>query len=163
MRGRSSNTWNARRATELKSFDPIRFRCVVVVVQGLQHKGDEMIKAVNVAFFLSMPACPSWNGRWSGEGRKYVIVKRFTTAKGGLMAAKILAEGSYWYSWSDGWGANIEVQQVDGLAAGKLRKESDGFSGYDWMVDSIVSYGRILADHQIEPYLETLKEVGVTP
>lgn len=30
-----------------------------------------------LAFHLSMPNCASWDGRWSGEGRKYVIVITF--------------------------------------------------------------------------------------
>lgn len=34
-----------------------------------------------LAFTLSMPNCASWNGRWSGEGRKYVIIKAFKGKK----------------------------------------------------------------------------------
>lgn len=120
-----------------------------------------MMKAVHVAFFLSMPSCPSWNGKWSGEGRKYVIVKRFTTAKGGQLAAEMIAHGSYWYSWSDGWGAQVSVKEVDGREAARLRKESNGFAGYDWMVESIMSYGKILADHEIPAHLESLKATTV--
>ena len=105
-----------------------------------------------------MTSCPSWNGKWSGEGRKYVIVKTFTGVKGGAQAQKIIAEKSYWYSWDDGWCASIRVQEVDGKMAAKLRKESDGFSGYEWMVESILRHGVILADHQVADFLAKQKE-----
>jgi hypothetical protein len=124
--------------------------------------GETQMKAVHVAFFLSMPSCPSWNGQWSGEGRKYVIVKRFTTAKGGQLAQKMIAEGSYWYSWSDGWGACVEVKEVDGRTAGKLTRQSDGFAGYSWMVESIMSYGKIMAAHEVKAFLAKQKETAVT-
>ena len=35
------------------------------------------------------------------------------------------------------------VRQVDRMTANKLRKESDGFCGYDWMIEEIRSEGRI--------------------
>ena len=31
-----------------------------------------------VLFTLSMPGRNSWNGRWSGEGKKYNIVRKMT-------------------------------------------------------------------------------------
>lgn len=108
---------------------------------------------MNIAFFLSMPSCPSWDGRWSGEGRKYVLVKKYTTTKGIADAQQMVEKGSYWYSWSDGWGAEVSVKEVDAKEARALKKESQGFSGYDWMVDSICSYGKIMNDCEREDYL----------
>lgn len=99
--------------------------------------------ACYVSFTLSMPNCASWNGRWSGEGRNYVIIKKFTGKKGREKAAEILSHGSYYYRWDDGWGASVAVKSVDGKMAAKLKRTSAGFSGYDWMVTSICDKGRI--------------------
>jgi hypothetical protein len=107
-----------------------------------------------LAFFLSMPGCPSWNGKWSGDGKKYCVTRKFTGAKSLENAAKILQEGYYTYGWSDGWCAGIEVKVVDSRQATKLRKESQGFAGYDWMVDTIIQYGRPLDSVQVKRLLE---------
>jgi len=105
-----------------------------------------------LAFTLSMPGCPSWNGRWSGEGRKFVIVKTFTS-KELAKAVLILEEKSFSYRWDDGWMAGIDVHHVDSSQAAKLRKASDGFLGYDWMVDTIVKYGKPLGSHEVKLHL----------
>ena len=96
-----------------------------------------------VAFTLSMPGRSSWDGRWSGEGRLYVIVRRVKTVTNDLL-------GYHSYAWQDGWCASIEASIVDSKEAAKLRKRSAGFCGYDWMVDSLLMDGRILASHQRE-------------
>ena len=93
-----------------------------------------------MSFELSMPGVASWNGKWSGEKNMYVIVRSF-----GKKAPKI---GYYGYSFGDGWRAAVTVREVTSAAARKLRKDSAGFCGYDWMVDSIISHGKILNDSQ---------------
>lgn len=103
-----------------------------------------------LSFHLGMPNCPSWNGKWSGEGRKYVIVKTFRSKKSVEKAKNILSKGYYYYRWPDGWGASITVQEVDSKQAAKLRRESNGFCGYDWMVDTICEFGKPLADHELK-------------
>jgi len=84
-------------------------------------------------FTLSMPRVRTWNGRWSGEGRNYCLFRSVNAEK----ANKILDKGYYTYSWGDGWRAGITVEPV------RRRSRSDGFCGYDWMVDSIVKHGTI--------------------
>lgn len=106
-----------------------------------------------LSFKLTMPNRGSWNGGWSGEGNLYVITKTFR-GKAVEKAEKILAGGYYHYSWSDGWGAGIYVREVDSREAARLRKHSKGFCGYDWMVDTIIKYGKPLATHEIKPFLE---------
>lgn len=100
---------------------------------------------MKVAFTLSMPNKGSWNGRWSGEGKSYVIIRSLPK----LHAQKALAKSSYYYRWDDGWGASVGVREVGAGEARILKKHSAGFCGYDWMVDSIIAYGAIYADHQI--------------
>ena len=90
-----------------------------------------------ISFELSMPGNNAWNGRWSGEGSLYAIVKSYrrmpTTFK----------LGYYDYDFGDGWRAAVTVREVSRGAAQKLRKQSRGFNGYDWMVDEITVHGRI--------------------
>jgi hypothetical protein len=49
------------------------------------------------------------------------------------------------YSWDDGWRAAISVRKVDSTEARRLRRVSVGFYGYEWMVDSILLDGEIVA------------------
>lgn len=90
-----------------------------------------------VAFELTMPSRNSWNGRWTGEEKRYVLVRR--TRK------EDIADTSFYHDFGDGWGACVRTWVVDGEQARKLRRLSDGFGGYDWMVDSILSHGSIRA------------------
>jgi hypothetical protein len=97
-----------------------------------------------IAFTLSMPGVASWNGRWSGEGNSYVRVRSLGRGKSaGAREQEIVAESPYSYSFGDGWRASVEVRHVDASQARKLRRESAGFAGYDWMIDSIVEHGAI--------------------
>lgn len=100
---------------------------------------------MNIAFFLSMPNSPSWNGKWSGEGRKYVKTVKFTK-KQLENAEKILKGGGYSYSWPDGWRAFVRVEEVTPTQSKQLTKTSDGFCGYEWMITSIIKHGYITAD-----------------
>jgi hypothetical protein len=99
---------------------------------------------IKIAFELSMPNVGSWNGRWSGEGNLYAIVRDFSQKT----ADKILSKPSYYYRWDDGWGASVKVKAVDGTESRRIKKNSRGFCGYEWMIESIIAYGAIYADHQ---------------
>lgn len=111
-----------------------------------------------VAFQLSMPGSPSWNGKWSGEDRIHCITKSFTGKKGEAKAKSIIDGGPYSHHWSDGWSAAIHVIQVTPSEAARLRKSSVGFSGYDWMMESICLYGKIMDEEQIAEYYRLKKE-----
>ena len=92
-----------------------------------------------------MPSCNSWNGRWSGESQLYARTRSFR-GKAREAFAKTLAEKGYFhYSFSDGWSAGIAVREIDGAESRKLTRKSDGFCGYDWMIDSILRDGKIIA------------------
>jgi len=99
-------------------------------------------------FILTMPNVGSWNGKWTGEDRVYAKVrnaKQYPNCK----------EDSYYYSFGDGWGANVEVRKVTIVEANKYIKKSVGFSGYDWMIDSILECGQILNTVERKQYWET--------
>ena len=96
---------------------------------------DRMI----LAFTLSMPNRNSWNGGWSGEDCHYIAIKNLgPTQKATEKGQQILAKSGYHYNFGDGWSAHIDVKEVDAKAANRLRRKSDGFCGYDWMVESIL-------------------------
>ena len=90
---------------------------------------------MRLAFMLSMPGVSSWNGKWTGEGKCYAIVR--TTGRADL------AGRSFGHNFGDGWFASVGVEVVPAAEARKLRRKSDGFCGYDWMVDSIIDHGEI--------------------
>ena len=110
-----------------------------------------------LVFKLSMPNNNSWNGKWTGQDKHYLKVVNFGRSKKGIEKAKKILNvpaaqrqatddsGSYYYNFGDGWGAGVSVFIVDGSKeAAMLRRKSDGFCNYDWMVDSIMDYGEIL-------------------
>ena len=121
-----------------------------------------------LSFELTMPNVGSWNGKWTGADRKYYIIKSVDnkTATETMKDAKQypIYEGfferrqvglsnlkkGYYYNFGDGWGASVEMELIDSKTAAKRRKISCGFSGYDWMVDSIMVHGDILSTKQIK-------------
>ncbi len=105
-----------------------------------------------IAFELSMPQNNSWNGRWSGEARRYVKVFSFSaTKKSAAKVEAMLARRSYSYNFGDGWCARVDVSVVDANEARKLRKVSAGFCGYDWMIESIRYDGEIYRPMRPKP------------
>lgn len=102
-----------------------------------------------LSFELSMPSNNAWNGRWTGEDSLYAVVRAFH--KMPEANGKQLAGSRFSYSFGDGWVAAITVREVTSSAAAKLRKESKGFCGYEWMIGSILRHGKILADEPERP------------
>ena len=92
-----------------------------------------------LAFTLNMLGVSSWNNKWSGSDEFYCVVKRFN--KNESEKYKSLAGKSYSHSWSDGWFARIKVEEVDSETAKKLRKQSNGFLNYQWMISNILDHG----------------------
>jgi hypothetical protein len=97
-----------------------------------------------LCFKLSMPNAGSWNGKWSGEGTLYAIIRAFPKKKVSK-AEEIAKKGNYHYSFGDGWGACVSVTVVTSQEAAGIRKLSKGFCGYEWMVNSIINNGKIVA------------------
>jgi hypothetical protein len=98
-----------------------------------------------VSFELSMPGNNSWNGRWSGEGRLYARVVNVGSSKKAREKYEKLI-GHHSYNFGDGWRASVTVREVTSSAARKLRKDTAGFCGYDWMIHSLRDWGEILAE-----------------
>lgn len=90
-----------------------------------------------VVFQLSMPGRSSWDGRWSGEGRNYARVRDLSDDQ--VARLGISESPRYWtHRWSDGWVAEISARVVP---AGEELAKSDGFNGYDWMIDNLIVRG----------------------
>lgn len=94
---------------------------------------------VRVEFRLSMPRVSSWNGQWSGAGRNYAIVRSIRASR----AAELLRSSPFTHSFGDGWVAAVDARL---LPEGERAKKSDGFCGYDWMVDRIIAFGSTSLD-----------------
>jgi len=127
-----------------------------------------------LSFELTMPNVGSWNGKWTGAERKYFVIRKFDnkTADKIMEDAKTspIYEGfftrreigntppskSHYYNFGDGWGANVRIEQVDAKEANKRRKNSAGFCGYEWMIDSIIRFDEILNSNQIKERLSTV-------
>lgn len=109
-----------------------------------------------VGFYLSMPTAASWNGKWSGEGRLFARVYSYRNPA----VVQALVNRSYYYRWSDGWCACVEMKEIDRKEANRIRRKSQGFSGYDWMIDSILARGKILTDHEIKEEAASLAATG---
>ncbi len=97
-----------------------------------------------VSFTLTMPSVNSWNGRWSGESKLHAIVQNVGTAKKTIERyTKLINNGPYYYNFGDGWTARIVIRSIESKEAKEIRKNSDGFCGYNWMIDSIKQHGEI--------------------
>lgn len=102
-----------------------------------------------LCFELSMPSVGSWNGRWSGEDKRYIIKKNVRSKKD-IEKAKSLI-GYHHYNFGDGWAAGIDITEIDRSESKKLDKyRKNGFCGYEWMMRSLWNYGKIMNSNQIE-------------
>lgn len=94
-------------------------------------------------FILTMPSNSAWNGKWTGEGKLYARARKGIKAE---TITKIMQRPRYTYSFGDGWVAAVEVKLMTGAEASKLMKKSEGFCGYDWMIDEILKHQKITGE-----------------
>lgn len=117
-----------------------------------------------ISFELTMPNVGSWNGKWTGADKKYFLIKkvskRYFEKEEHFKQLQAKGKDSWFYNFGDGWGANILGEVIDRYEATKRRKNSKGFSGYEWMVQSIIFYGAILTENQRKSMLQEAKPEG---
>ena len=90
-----------------------------------------------IVFELTMPGRGSWNGRWSGEDRRYIRTRDERKVPGEIW------DKDFFYRWDDGWEACVSVDRMPASEARKLERKSNGFCGYDWMIESLIKDGYI--------------------
>ncbi len=96
-----------------------------------------------ILFRLSMPNTGSWNGKWSGSERNYVLVRSIPEQRVGDLGIP----NSWYHNFGDGWGASVSATV---MAKGERKPKSDGFCGYDWMVDRIIRWGDTECRHEFQ-------------
>lgn len=111
-----------------------------------------------LSFTLGMPGVNTWNGGWSGDGQLFVIVKTFR--KPPQVEGENIAPCSYTYNFGDGWCASVDAEVIDAKKARQLRRKSQGFCGYEWMVEEILEFGRIKTLQEHIRKESTKAEVG---
>ncbi len=88
-----------------------------------------------VIFELSMPSNNAWNGKWSGEGGTYTVVRQIAPKKFDELKPR------YTYAFGDGWVAAVSIREA------KSREKASGrFCGYEWMISSILKRGMIIRE-----------------
>ncbi len=97
---------------------------------------------IYISFELTMPNRASWNGKWTNDGKKLWVVRKFKQKD--EIVSSFDKPRSFYYNFGDGWGANVSTETVDRKTAKYRIKNSAGFSSYEWMVDEILKHGRIL-------------------
>ena len=93
-----------------------------------------------IEFKLSMPHRASWNGGWSGAEKNYTITKNIKDKTVIILGFDKTDTKCWYYSFGDGWTACVTGRIIP---KGERVKKSDGFCGYNWMVDEIVWYNEI--------------------
>ena len=91
-----------------------------------------------IIFRLTMVKVPTWDGTWSGADKVFVR-RRLDSVVPASVVGRVFT-----YEWDDGWSVRISVEKVSTVEAIGIAKQSKGFCGYDWMIDSIIKYGEIL-------------------
>ena len=91
-----------------------------------------------IVFELTMPGVGSWNGKWTGADKRYIRTRRECDVP------KEVWDKSFYYRWDDGWKACVTVMKMPVKYAYTMEKQSSGFCGYDWMINSIIKYGKII-------------------
>lgn len=103
-----------------------------------------------LSFELTMPNVGSWNGKWSGAAKKYYKHRTVGVQQIRQLLGPDKKRRSFYYNFGDGWGANVFVEQVSAREKSRRERVSAGFYGYEWMISSILEFGKILNDAQQE-------------
>ena len=92
-----------------------------------------------IIFELAFPNRGSWNGKWSGEKDRHIIVKK------DFQVPKDRIGKTYSYDFGDGWVASVSIIKLNGndKEYKQLKKKNAGFCGYDWMVNNIITIDKI--------------------
>ena len=100
----------------------------------------------HLLFTLTIPKPPSWNGKWSLAHEKHTRARTFLDNEYYQLPLNII--GTHYYRWNDGWTAQIDVTVTNSDRKKERHlKNSAGFCGYDWMIDSLLKCGEIKSQY----------------
>lgn len=113
-----------------------------------------------ICFRLTVPKVRIRNGNFKGNDNIYAKVINFYRYSKEQMeqARKILKKKHYHSWWNDGWKISVSVMKVNAKEARKIKRESYGFCGYDWMIDSIILSQKILVSYEVERLEEAMSD-----
>ena len=74
-----------------------------------------------IIFELTMPNRGSWNGKWSQENNRHIIIKNERYFPKDIIN-NILEKRDFYYRWDDGWTACVSVSKINYKDANKLKK-----------------------------------------
>jgi len=97
-----------------------------------------------LCFTLSMPNNNAWNGQWTGENNLYARTRNLGKSQKAEKRGEGLDGENFYYNFGDGWGASVAVKVIAGTESRKIQRNSKGFCGYEWMIESIMRHGEIL-------------------
>ena len=92
----------------------------------------------HLAFRLTMLCHAPLRSSW--QDKNFVACRQFMEQ---LRTRTIAVNGPYTYRFSDGYTAHISAFVINEAQRNRLLNESDGFGGYEWMIDSIIKHGEI--------------------
>lgn len=116
------------------------------VIKGEMKKEEKRTAKNFLLFTLSMPNVGSWNGQWTGREKFYARVIPIKGKIGEERAEEILKVKNFYYNFGDGWGMNVEATRINAEESRKVKKNTSGFMGYDWAIDSIIKSLKIISD-----------------
>jgi len=101
----------------------------------------------SLVFELSFPSFNTWNGKTIFNDHYHAALRPIRRGIDAMQkASQIVSFGPYRYDFGDGWVASLSARIVDAREARSIRARSIGFMGYEWMIESILSSGRIAAN-----------------
>lgn len=77
------------------------------------------------------------------EGLKYYRHRK-VPKKEGMKLFNGEGHRNWYYNFGDGWGASVSVTKVPSKEKTRPEESSSDFTGYDWMIDEILKFGKIL-------------------
>ena len=71
-----------------------------------------------LSFHLKMPSVNTWNGKWTGDGKRYYSFRE------GEKEQEVGLDGeSFHYNFGDGWIASVKVEKISTKEKTKRQKK----------------------------------------
>lgn len=90
----------------------------------------------------------NWNTRYysGGNDRNFSILRVWNATETKKLGLVDKCKG-YHYNFGDGWALNVELRKCSNSELKQYKKECNPYHSYQWMVDSILKFGKIDKDY----------------